>query len=414
MAGGVPGAGTVLVNFGAFTANHLGGLTSTDDIKPLMHLNNPHRAGGTDDVTDMAARVIIARCMTKVKRTLMNVLRDPDEFACHAAAQLIGADLTNPVNNDNHMPEFYYEEVCISIVQHLQAANLYAVAGANPAGPLHGTATNQFFTDITASNTPADAHIASATLQNAYDFIIAVLEYFPQQAGRARSNAVPDFVLIGVALAKRGQATRDYLRKREPKLREEFHCDNIDVSPNIIRCMWFMYLQDLTHAMAPDVLATLSDFAPPNAVVYKEIIRQAQFGGFTTVVLITNAIREYATFPWGALFGGTAPMAPEFHAFNQDALQVAADAYAAYGQRKLAGNMKYKHMTYVAIGLLRRGSNIRTLADYAGNTGPLTHKAQCDAWTDAHIAALQGMAAPYPGQAAAFPLPNQYASIPTL
>ena len=35
--------------------------------------------------------------------------------------------------------------------------------------------------------------------------------------------------------------------------------------------MWFMYLQDLTHNQAPDVLATLSHFAPPNAVVYKAL-----------------------------------------------------------------------------------------------------------------------------------------------
>jgi len=71
-----------------------------------MHLTDPVNTGGVDEVKDMAARVIIARCMTKVKRTLMNLLRDPDEFACHAAAELIGADLTNPVATSNHMPEF--------------------------------------------------------------------------------------------------------------------------------------------------------------------------------------------------------------------------------------------------------------------------------------------------------------------
>jgi len=42
---------------------------------------------------------------------------------------------------------------------------------------------------------------------------MTVLQYFPQNLNRAKSHAIADFVLIGVSLAKRGQSTREYLRK---------------------------------------------------------------------------------------------------------------------------------------------------------------------------------------------------------
>jgi len=145
---------------------------------------------------------------------MLNILRDADEFTCHAAAELIGADLHAPVVNNAHMPQFYNEEVCIRVLEHLPSANLYALAaGGNPQGPLHGHATCQFFDDVTASPRPANAVIPTATILNAYAFIMTVLPYFPQNLNRAKSHAIADYVLIGVSLAKRGQSTREYLRK---------------------------------------------------------------------------------------------------------------------------------------------------------------------------------------------------------
>jgi len=59
------------------------------------------------------------------------------------------------------------------------------------------------------------------------------------------------------------------------------------VNTRVLQCVWTLYLNSITHAAAPGILTGLQAFAPPASAVYREILRQAQFAGFTTAVLIT-------------------------------------------------------------------------------------------------------------------------------
>jgi len=83
------------------------------------------------------------------------------------------------------------------------------------------------------------------------------------------------------------------------------------------------------------------------SAVYRETLRQAQFSGYTTAVLIINAIRMYPDFPWAGLVQGAGILVNEFATYNADAAALDADAYAAYGNVKPQGNARYPHLTHI-------------------------------------------------------------------
>jgi len=80
--------------------------------------------------------------------------------------------------------------------------------------------------------------------------------------------------------------------------------------------------------------------APVNAPTFKEILRQAQFGGYTTAILINGAM---TTFPWDALTQVGGLLAGEYQSFLADAANVNGDAFASYGSQKPRGNVAYQH-----------------------------------------------------------------------
>jgi len=110
-------------------------------------------------------------------------------------------------------------------------------------------------------------------------------------------------------------------------------------------------LRDLGAGQAPAVLARLHGFAPVNAPVFREILRQAQFGVFTTVILINEAFILYADFPWWYLIRPGGILAAEYASYQVDANAVNLDAWAVYNGVKPQGNMRYRHLSYISAQL---------------------------------------------------------------
>jgi hypothetical protein len=75
-------------------------------------------------------------------------------------------------------------------------------------------------------------------------------------------------------------------------VREEFQHDNYECSTSLLRAIWNTYLSDITNANAPRIIVSLQGYARATCLVFREILRQAQFSGYTTVNFITNANEE--------------------------------------------------------------------------------------------------------------------------
>jgi len=403
--GGIPEVGAVIGNIGFFNAANVRTLTGSIQIKTILHVSGIVASGNPR--LDIACISVMANAVAQVKKDVMRILLDDDDFYSYMASEFIGAVLTNPVADHNHLPALFKEEVQRQIEVSLNAGAMYNATGALRA---HGTAGH--YTAMAAIAHPAAAACAVTWNQTA-TVVRTVLAATPALLNRATSAATSAFMTLGRSLAKRGQCTRDYLRKRLPALRGEFDDQDFDYSIRVLHAVWSRYLCDISHADAPNVFASLAGYAPANCVVFREVLCQAQFSGFTTVIFIVNSMRLYPDFPWNGLVAAGQILVNEWTAAQQDIQMLQGDAYAAFGQAKPQGNQKYPHLIYLSTQLLIQVGNYRSIREYGGLNVPLPNKAICDTWITGFVNA-RALAAPvYPTPGPPFVIPVAVANIPT-
>jgi hypothetical protein len=346
--GAIPGAQAATGQFGFFTAATVNAITATNLFKPIVHLT-AFPAGATDEER-LAAMSIIVTAVIRAKRQLTRVLEDEEASAAAWAAEFIGADLPAPVANLNHLPNNILDVVAGHVVTLIPGiAGLHAAGvGGGAAGALHGGPNQASYAAMAGINLQAlVGPNAAITLASIAAVVCDCMHVLPGARRKAVKESTKAFVYVGIALAKRGTSTREYLRKRVARLREEFDHPDLEADLRLLQRLWSLYLQDITPVQAPGILAGLHAFAPPGAVTFREVLRQAQFGGFTSVVIINHAINTFADFPWQQLVGAGNPLALEYAAFNVAAAVINANAWAAYGQVKATPNAQYRHLIYL-------------------------------------------------------------------
>ena len=336
-----------VANIGFFSANVVGALNGSEFTKPIVHLFD--LVAGANPRIEAAAVTVLIRSVAQTKKAMLRILEFDEDFEAYFCAEFVGDELTNPLGALPALPALFLANVVVRALAQLPGhAALYGGGGA-----LNGHGTANVYGEFAAiAAIPAAGVANNRTFADLYTVIRAVVTKLPVVANRAAAAALSCYLNLSIALAKRGQSTNTYLQKRVRVLRTEFAHEDYECSVRLIRTIWTMFLSDLAHADAPRFLQSMAAYAPPNSPIFREILRQAQFSGFSTTVFIVNAVRKYPSFPWNDLVQVGGLLHQEYNALLADMAAIQADPYAAFGQVKPRGNPAYKHLAYIAAELL--------------------------------------------------------------
>ena len=169
--------------------------------------------------------------------------------------------------------------------------------------PLNGTPTSATATLIEAITNPPTA-VCDVTEIQVVEMILAVLNADLPARNKLLAAANNGYIIAGITMSKRGHVTRDYLRKQIPALRQEFQPETLEFTVSVVSNFWSRHLCKVTHAQAGPILNSFAQLARVESVVFREIMRQAQYGGYTSALIILTSLRKYSDFPWDSLITG--------------------------------------------------------------------------------------------------------------
>lgn len=198
-----------------------------------------------------------------------------------------------------------------------------------------------------------------------------------------RRCTIEILVVSYVAAAKRGNLGDNAQNKIVTSIREELNV-NVVLSEEVVNLTFRYFMKGINELNAAHTFQTLADNVPDIGMRIILLLNQAAWSGLTIYVIVRDAMRLYANFPWYQV-----ELATNGQMTNWCNASLAIAANPFYGFKADLGEAKstlYKGPGYVAKELLVKIKGDLPLRQYRGLGGAIPGKARLDQLIQTYVA----------------------------